>query len=223
MNRHDRVNVLLGAYLDGELSEADSTLVEAELEGCSACQQELEGLVAMGDAFRAPVLAAAQAASFDGMWERIEAQIGAAQPTLAAVPAEAAPRRAVVLDPEPGLLRRLAAAWQNVFGAQPLLPAAFAAALVVAVAVALLLPDGKDGGGTGTAPGAGSEISALSPGSGAPKGPAVPDETNNRAWVSSVEYTRGTVIIDQVSDDPSEPTIVWHYDDELSDQGTQGG
>lgn len=101
--------------------------------------------------------------------------------------------------------------------------AAFAAAVVVAVAVALLLPDGskdKAAGERGPA-----EISAASPAkSGRPQEPVgVAGGGDNRAWISAVEYTRGTVIIDQIQDDPSEPTIVWHYDDEPVDSGVQGG
>lgn len=234
MNRHERVIPLLGPYLDGELSPEETALVEAEVEECTACQAELEGLVAMAEAFRAPVLAAAQAASFEGMWDRIESQLGqkpvqqiAPTPTPAIDPAAfSGARRAA--EPQPGLWQRLVAAWNDVFGAQPLVPAALAAALVVAVAVAVLLPDGRD---KAPVERGGAEISAASPGK-APVGPVEPvepveigaaDEPNNRAWVSAVEYTKGTVIIDQIPDDPTEPTIVWHYDDEPTDEGTQGG
>lgn len=222
--KHENIIELLGAWLDGELPEDQAAAVEAELAECVACQEELEGLVAMRDAFREPVLAAAQAASFDGVWERIEAQIG---PSLSPVPVpEVLPEavRKAVTEERPGLWTRLAAAWDNVFGAQPLLPAAFAAALVVAVAIALLLPDGsKD-----VVPSRGGEpasISAADPGkAGAPAVPIAGSvEENNRAWISSVQYTQGTVIIDQVSDDPTEPTIVWHYEDEPVVEETQGG
>ncbi|GMV41155.1 MAG: hypothetical protein AMXMBFR64_28710 [Myxococcales bacterium] len=225
-DHRNHVSELLGAWLDGELSEAEAAAVEAEVATCAACQEEVEGLVALREAFREPVIAAAQTASFDGVWERIEAGI-AARPgaSLSPVPVpEVLPdavRRAAV--EQPSLWERLRAAWSTVFGGQPVMAAAFAAAVVVAVAVALLLPDGskdKAAGERGPA-----EISAASPAkSGRPQEPVgVAGGGDNRAWISAVEYTRGTVIIDQIQDDPSEPTIVWHYDDEPVDSGVQGG
>jgi len=43
-SEHERVEELLSAYIDGELSIEEATLVEKHLRECSACTQDLESL-----------------------------------------------------------------------------------------------------------------------------------------------------------------------------------
>lgn len=44
MTLHDQVRPILSAYLDGELTQADSQRVRIHLEDCAACRRELDEL-----------------------------------------------------------------------------------------------------------------------------------------------------------------------------------
>lgn len=44
MTRHDEIQALLSAYLDGELTQADDQLVRIHLEDCADCRQALAEL-----------------------------------------------------------------------------------------------------------------------------------------------------------------------------------
>jgi len=51
----------------------------------------------------------------------------------------------------------------------------------------------------------------------------IPGKTINLAWVSGVDVKRGFVIIDQLQDDPTQPVIVWHIDDEADQRKEADG
>jgi anti-sigma factor RsiW len=214
----DSVGTLLGQYMDGELPPHQVALVEAELEHCERCQAELADLIAMRDAFRAPVLEAAQTVSFEGLWDRIAADLAAPG---------SAPKEAISPVPMPGrtsdserpsVWARIMEAVRRTFAEQPLIPIGAAAAVAAAVVASVLMPAETERTSAPVAPGA-AELSAVKPNEPAP----ALDEENNRAWISSVQYTKGVVIIDQIPDDPTQPTIVWHYDETATDEEVQGG
>lgn len=76
----ERVAELLQSYFDGELEPGLSDQVAAAIEGCPHCQDELAFLVQMREAIREPILRELNEVSFQGMWERIDAQL-VASPT----------------------------------------------------------------------------------------------------------------------------------------------
>ena len=217
----ERVMGLLEQYMDDELLPELRAEVDDELASCGRCREELEALEAMREAFRAPVLAATAEASFDGLWERIEGEVGAARE-----PAARPPAWAPVGHP-PDLWKRFIEGVRRLFAEQPFLPMGLAAAAALVLAVLLLGRPGTDvepvGGGVAQGEGGskGAELSAVDPGAKKSVAPVEPE--NNLAWVSSVEYTHGTVIIEQNQDDPAEPTIVWHYDEDAAENEAQGG
>lgn len=208
----ERVAELLQSYFDGELEPGLSDQVAAAIEGCPHCQDELAFLVQMREAIREPILRELNEVSFQGMWERIDAQL-VASPTAAEQPVTAAAAKPT--HESPGLLERIGGLMSGLF-ARP----AFAGAVGVC-AVALVgywVVGGSDsaqhqpqvGGGVQVATQGGSENS---------------DALNNLAFVSSVTVSSGSVFIDQDPNDPEAPVIVWHIEDEVEPEqpSHQGG
>ena len=63
-------------YLDGELPEAMRPPVEAALESCDDCLAYAEEPSRLGEALRADIADAVMRAPLDGLWDRIEPELG---------------------------------------------------------------------------------------------------------------------------------------------------
>lgn len=72
----DSVRTRLSPYLDGELAPGEAAQVAAHLEGCAACREEREGLLALIEGCR--TLPQAETPNAEAMWARIDAELGEA-------------------------------------------------------------------------------------------------------------------------------------------------
>ena len=75
------VNKLLVAYLDGEVTPSERTLIQAHLAGCDFCQKELAALsVTQSRVSQSLQVRAAQAAPSPQAWSRLQARLARACP-----------------------------------------------------------------------------------------------------------------------------------------------
>lgn len=74
----------LGPFLDGELTEEESSAVAAHLETCSQCRDALMGMQSVGVLLRDDAIKAAEEANYSGLWDRVRA--GSLAETVPAAP-----------------------------------------------------------------------------------------------------------------------------------------
>ncbi len=75
------VNELLVAYLDGEVTPSERTLIQAHLAGCAVCRKELAALAAtQSHVSQSLQVRAAQAAPSPQAWSRLQARLARACP-----------------------------------------------------------------------------------------------------------------------------------------------
>jgi anti-sigma factor RsiW len=79
----EKARDLLERFHDEELDARERHAVTAHLEVCAHCSQELDKLVQVSGALKSQYGSVAASEDFSGMWERIDAQIGAAAPEAA--------------------------------------------------------------------------------------------------------------------------------------------
>ena len=113
---------LLERYHDGEVSPAEAAEVESLLEQDTSAVAYLANLDEMSSVYRDVVDEQLSGVSFDGLWERVQAEL---EPAPALAPA-----------PSPGFAARLGAMMSSVFGAHK---GAWIAAGAAACAVALIM------------------------------------------------------------------------------------
>jgi hypothetical protein len=205
---------LLGAYFDGETTPEESVEVEGWLESCPDSRAEFERLGNIKLAMAARVDTEMQQVDFGALWKNIESEISKEVPV----------RAPIVED----TLEESGSVWQKIvglFSAQPLVPAGAMALLVAAVVMGTgedLKLDGGDvnGGSPGTELAQGAATSEE--GTAQEKGTEPAEGQSHLAFVSGLEYESGTVFVDQDMDDPTQPLIVWHIENE-GDEPSQGG
>ena len=205
---------LLGAYFDGETTPEESVEVEGWLESCPDSRAEFERLGNIKLAMAARVDTEMQQVDFGALWKNIESEISKEVPV----------RAPIVED----TLEESGSVWQRIvglFSAQPLVPAGAMALLVAAVVMGTgeeLKLDGGDvnGGAPGTELAQGAASSEE--GTAQEQGTEPAEGQSHLAFVSGLEYESGAVFVDQDMDDPTQPLIVWHIENE-GDEPSQGG
>ncbi|NUN16094.1 MAG: zf-HC2 domain-containing protein [Myxococcales bacterium] len=210
----ERVTELLQSYFDGELEPELAEQVAAGIESCPHCQDEFALLVQMREAIREPILRELDEVSFQGLWERIDAQLVAQPAARAVLPTHAAtsPTRDVT---SPAWGERFTG-WLAAFFARP----AFVAAIGVCAVALVVYSLTRDSNTSQDRPSGSTEgIAAANDGTSNAEPP------NNLAFVSSVTVSSGSVFIDQDPSDPEAPVIVWHIEDEEEPEqpSPQGG
>ena len=201
---------LLGAYFDGETTPEETAEVQSWLESCPESQAEFERLGNVKLAMISRVDSEIQQVDFGALWKNIESEIN-----------KEAPARAPIVEDSPEVM----SVWQKIvglFSAQPLVPAG-AMALLVAVVV---MGTGEEIGTeapTNSGGVVGGELAAGEGASGSESETIGNDVSQSHlAFVSGVEYESGTVFVDQDMDDPTQPLIVWHIENE-GNEPSQGG
>lgn len=218
------VHEQLHPFLDGELPPSEAALLEQSLGDCPDCQTELAEMRAVRslarEAFETSSARAVEAADFSdlfgGVMARLEAE-GALRtaPEAAAEPAVAASRR------EPSLLDRLMV-WfgQALTFEQPMASLGLAAIVaLMGAGVYWMQTQGGAGPGLDTAP-------RISHQGDTPRGPTprrgMELEHRNAADVESVEVAAGRVEIDDATEDPDKPMVVWHIVEGGGETAEQG-
>lgn len=74
----------LGPFLDGELTEEESSAVAAHLETCGQCRDALMAIRSVGTLLREDAIKAAEEADYSGLWDRVRA--GSLAETVPAAP-----------------------------------------------------------------------------------------------------------------------------------------
>lgn len=74
----------LGPFLDGELTEEESSAVAAHLETCGQCRDALMAMRSVGVLLRDDAVKAAEEADYNGLWDRVRA--GSLAETVPAAP-----------------------------------------------------------------------------------------------------------------------------------------
>ena len=206
---------LLGAYFDGETTPEESASVESWLDSCPPCQGEFERLGNVKLALISNVDSEMEQVDFGALWKNIEVEINR----------EEKARAPIVEDSSSGPL----SVWQRVaalFSSQPLVPVGAMALLVTLVVMGTGEDMALDGEELCDKNPLGPELAqGLAPSEGGTAGElgAEPmDAQSHLAFVSGLEYESGAVFIDQDMDDPTQPLIVWHIENE-GDEPSQGG
>jgi len=75
MMRCDDIREVLGAWLDGELRQADAEEVRAHLAGCPSCGEERRQLEGLQKALQDTFHAASTSIAFDSFWRGVERRI----------------------------------------------------------------------------------------------------------------------------------------------------
>lgn len=176
----------LDRYLDGELPPTRRARIEAHLKQCPQCRQAIEIMGLTGSLLRAAVEQEAAAVDFGGFADRVLQAARAERPL---------PRR-----------RALGLRLGNLLAARPL---AWAAAAVLVLALAILLP-------RLLAP------PAAVPTPGQPGTPQVASQTpSNEAIIDSLEYSGKRSLIYTVS--RNNTTVIWLYDFDSAGRQPPGG
>ena len=81
MNNHDETRLLLELYADGEIDDGDRGRIERLLEEDAGAREYLLALEEVSNAVKLPIEMATEAISFDGLFERVMADVET--PTLA--------------------------------------------------------------------------------------------------------------------------------------------
>jgi len=195
----EEVREQLHPYFDGELPEEQVRAVETALEECPDCQADLEELVAMRAMMHQTLVEPVELADFSGFADQV----------MTRVEAEEGEKRTNVIvgqTPAPGLLEQLVT-WFT--------PPRLAGACAVALAALVFWPGSPESMDKST-----SEESVATVSETRSKRGRRPMETEsvptgrNAATVESWEVAQGRVEIDQNTDDPSTPLVVWHIIDE---------
>ncbi len=216
---HDQLH----PFLDGELPSADAAALERSLADCPDCQTELAEMRTVRalsrEAFETSSARAVEAADFSGLFDGVMARLETEGALRTAAEPVAEP--AVAARREPGLLDRLMV-WvgQALTFEQPM------ASLGLAAVVAMLA-----GGvywmqmqsGAGIAP---VEAPRISHQDDTVRGPTprrgMELEHRNAADVESVEVAAGRVEIDDATEDPDKPMVVWHIVEGGGETAEQG-
>ena len=199
----EEVHEHLHSYFDGELPEEQVRHVESALAECPECQTDLDELVAMRAMMQESLVEPTRETDFSGFANQVMARIENEE-AVEVAPAETSAE-------EPGFLELLAA-WFT--------PPRLAGACAMALAAAFVWwPNAPS---ETTEPSASETIAATS-------SEGTEQERRNRrrpmetetsppgrhaASVESWEVAQGRVEIDQNTDDPTRPLVVWHIVDE---------
>ncbi len=216
MSRETRIEKMISAYIDGELSPDQKALIEAELAQSEDCRAKYEQILRMRalvwEVFQQDLRAAGDRSVWDGVAARIEA-------------IEAEKARGGWTAGVRSWLERLQLGLTS-----PVAPAGVAAAVVtVVIAVTLMLVLGPERTETPSAPAHLDQIAM--PEAPPPEGPeSAPSETEfatdnrraaeperafrrNELYVDSTDVDQGIVIVD-VDPEADTPAIVWHLQEE---------
>ncbi|MBI3070720.1 MAG: zf-HC2 domain-containing protein [Deltaproteobacteria bacterium] len=69
------VRMELERFVDGELKERERLEIESHLLTCAGCEAQIEGILALREAYRDTVRAAVNEVSFDSLWSKVETEI----------------------------------------------------------------------------------------------------------------------------------------------------
>lgn len=228
------VRALLHPFADGELEPEVEAEVRAELAGCPDCQGELEEIRAASalarEAFEAPVEGVDFGGFFDQVMARVEAQAAAEAADIAGVPVSVEGIPVMREEAQPGLLARLGS-WLTalVRFERPLVSLAGLAAVVVLVGGMWMLQSGGDGVPMGSGQGptirgdGGGSVAQNDDPRGKRRGPETEGRGVNAATVEEVEVAIGRVQIEENTDDPERPMVVWHIVDEGATSAPERG
>lgn len=228
------VRELLPPYADGELSPELEQSVRASLADCPDCAAELKELEAISalarEAFEAPVEGVSFDGFFDGVMARIEAEEAATEQAAAIsgvpVTIEGVP---VMRETDQGLMSRFGAWLKSIFTFErPLVSMASAAAIIVLVGGYFLLQGGSGEPSIEVTPG---QPAVTAPGDSLANNDPKPRrrgmETEGRglnaASVEEVEVAIGRVEIDENTENPDRPMVVWHIVDDNATSAPERG
>src|SRR5574341_493307 len=80
MNRCEDMRDRIGAWLDGELSRADSEKIRVHLESCSVCAEERRQLEKLQTALKEILVTAPSNVSFEQFWPGVARRIERQRP-----------------------------------------------------------------------------------------------------------------------------------------------
>jgi len=210
MKGEDERRKMIEAFFDGEASPEEAEQVEEWLRSCEVSQQIFAELSEIRHAMATAIESEVAKADFGALWKRIEGDLN--QPAE-----ERGSMAEPAVEKDRGLWSRLA----EMFKGQPLIPAGAMALLVMAVVVGSEQEIPVDEGGL--SPGTGIVASAdLDSDKREETSVSEREEQSHLAYVSGVEYGAGTVFLDQDTEDPTQPLIVWHIEGDGED-ASQGG
>ena len=201
----------LHPYLDGELAPPLALKIEQALDDCPDCKAELEELQALRLMARAALEGPAAEMDLSHM----------AGDVMARLKAEGALREPAVSPKasEGGLMAWLTSLFSF---EQPLISTGvFALALLAIGAIAFNATSNSETAGPEIASPAPTEAPSESVATAQPPAPAIErrmgaslEPGQHAAFVEHVEAAKGRVVVDDNTEDPSKPMVVWHHVDE---------